>query len=310
MLSALPVIELAFDPIVEVGDLNVRLETLALAGAILVALVMAAVVGRRTRVDPGRPPDAEGDEPGERNHLRADDLLYIAVSAIPGAVVGGRLGYALLHLDYFGTNPGALLDVNQGGFELVLGIVGGFLTAATVASLLNAPLGRWMHAAALPLLFLLVAGKLAMLLGGSGQGVPWDGAWATAYVSPGPWGSLAPQLSAHPSQAYEALATLLVLFTVMGTMALGAFDRMPGGAFLPGIGLWAVARAAVASTWRDPQVLGPLRMDQLISIVLAVVCLVLLASAPGWRFAQRRRERRTTGDAGPQWPDPATRPGI
>ena len=62
-----------------------------------------------------------------------------------------------------------------------------------------------MHALILPLLFVLAAGKLTMVLGGDGQGVPWDGAWATAYVGPGPWCSLAPEVPSHPSQVYEAL---------------------------------------------------------------------------------------------------------
>ena len=99
------------------------------------ALVAAALVARgRPRWTCTRPPDAPGGEPGELNRLRADDLLYIAVSALPGAVIGGRLGYALLHLDYYGANPGALLDISQGGLQLSLGVVGGFVTAAIVTA--------------------------------------------------------------------------------------------------------------------------------------------------------------------------------
>ena len=60
------------------------------------------------------------------------------------------------------------------------------------------PLGRWMHALAIPLLLALALGKGAMILGGSGQGQLTDVAWATAYLGPGPWGSLAPQLPAQP----------------------------------------------------------------------------------------------------------------
>ena len=138
------------------------------------------------------------------NHLRADDLLFIAVAAIPGAVAGGRLGYYLLHLDYYQAHPGAIFDISQGGFELSLAVVGGTLSAAIVAALLGAPVGRWMHALIVPLLLALAAGKAAMVLGGDGQGVPWDGNLATAYLGPGPWGSLAPAVPSHAAQAYEA----------------------------------------------------------------------------------------------------------
>ena len=312
------VIELTFDPIVTVGGLNVRLETLGVALAIFLGLVLAAVLGRRTPVDTTRPPDAPGEEHDEPNHLRADDLMYIAVAAVPGAVVGARIGYALVHRDFYQSNSSALLDIGQGGLQLSLGVVGGILTASIVARLLGAPVGRWMHALAIPLLLGLALGKGAMVLGGSGQGQVTDVTWSTAYLGPGPWGSLAPQLPANPSQAYEALATAGVVLVVMVLITLGLFRGRNGGAFLVGIGLWAIARALVASTWRDPQVIGPLNMDQVISIVIAAVSLVLMVLIGGVSTARGRRaaanpSAENPGDAAggePQWPDPESRPFI
>jgi prolipoprotein diacylglyceryltransferase len=316
------VIELSFDPIVTVGGVAVRLETLGVALAILVGLGVAALVARGTSIDVAHPAEAPGPEPGGMNHLRRDDLLYIAVAAVPGAVIGGRIGYALIHLDYYGSNAAALLDVGSGGLQLSLGVAGGLLTAAIVAALLGAPLGRWMHAIVLPLLLVLAGGKAAMVLGGTGQGQLSDASWATAYTGPGPWGSLAPALPAHPSQAYEALATVLVILVVMWFVALETFRGRNGGALLFGIGLWAVARALVATTWRDPEVAGPLRMDQVISIVIACVSFALMLSIGSVSVARGRRAGAPeTGDAtgsdpapkaggGIDWPDPATRPRI
>ena len=114
LLPVLPVIELAFDPIAQIGDWHVRLQTLALAVVILVALLIAAAVARRTPVDVTRSPDDPGPDGDDANHLRRDDLLYIAVAAIPGAVVGGRLGYGCVHAGYYTSNPGAILDIGQG----------------------------------------------------------------------------------------------------------------------------------------------------------------------------------------------------
>jgi prolipoprotein diacylglyceryltransferase len=314
------VIELTFDPIVTIGDLSVRLETIGVALAIFLGLVLAALVGRRTPVDVTRPQDAPGEEPGESDHLRADDLLYIAIAAVPGAVIGARIGYALVHWSFYQSNAAAFLDIGQGGLQLSLGVVGGILTASIVARLLGAPVGRWMHALAIPLLLALALGKGAMILGGSGQGQLADIAWATAYLGPGPWGSLAPQLAANPSQAYEALATGGVMLVVIALIALGTFRGRNGGAFLLGLGLWAIARALVASTWRDPQVIGPLNMDQVISIVIASVSLVLVVLIGGVSTARGRRATANPGadtagggrgdDGEVTWPDPETRPLI
>ena len=306
------VIELRFDPIVSLGDWNVRLETIALAVVVFSCLGLAALIARATPVDTGRPPDAMAPGPDEPNRLRADDLLYLAVAALPGAVAGGRLGYALLHLDYYQANPAALLDVTQGSFELSLAVVGGVVTAGIVAALLGTPVRRWMHASTLPLLLALAAGKAAMVLGGDGQGQPFDGSWATSYPGPGPWGSLAPSLPSHPSQAYEALATTGVLLVMLALLSMGAFRRRDGRAFLLGLGLWAAARAVVATTWRDASAVGSLNAGQVIAGGVAIVALAMLL---GSTFLSRARPgasgaspRAGTGALEPDWPDPATRP--
>ncbi len=314
--SVLAVIEFTFAPIAQVGPWSVRLETIALAVVVFVGLVLAVRIARTTPVDVHRaasdrlPPD---DEP---NHLRSDDLLFIAIAAIPGAVAGGRLGYMLLHLDYYTANQGAIFDMGQGAFELSLAVVGGTLTAAIVAGLLGAPVGRWMHALILPLLLALAAGKVAMVLGGDGQGVPWDGRWATAYLGPGPWGSLAPALPSHPSQAYEAFGAVVVILLLSTLLTLGRFERRAGGAFLLGIAMWAVARAIVAATWRDPVVAGPLNMGQVLALAVAGGMLVLLVVHT---IVLRRRPLEPvvapTSDelddpSSPHWAEPAERPPI
>lgn len=291
-----PLIAFTFDPIATVGDWNVRWETLAYAAVMFLALVAAVVIARRTPLDPARPVTAL-DEEGDPNRLRADDLLYIAVAVIPGAVVGGRLGYVLTHLDFYVNAPAAIVDIGQGAFELTLAVVGGTLTGAVVARMLGAPVGRWLHAAILPLLFALGAGKLAMVLGGSGQGLPFDGTWATAYLSPGPWGSLAPELPSHPSQVYESITTLLALLVVMWAMALDVFGRRNGGAFLLGIGLWGIGRVIAATTWRDPAVLASLGADQVLTLVVAAGALVALVAVGGVGARRRRRERRAAQEA-------------
>jgi prolipoprotein diacylglyceryltransferase len=316
--SVTAVIQFTFTPIVQVGSWDVRLETIALAIVILASLLVAGRIARRTPVDLARPPDDAGPTSDAPNHLRRDDLLFIAVAALPGAVAGGRIGYVLLHLDFYTANPAAVLDIGQGAFQLSLAVVGGTLTAAIVAGLLGGPVGRWMHALILPLLLALAGGKVAMVLGGDGQGMPWDGAWATAYLGPGPWGSLAPALPSHPSQAYEAIATGGVILVLMALAGAGAFRRKAGGAFLLGIAMWALARAVVAASWRDPAVLGPLCMDQVLSLAIAAGALVLLA-IQGAALARRGREpvgpeaaSSAVGahEAAPDWPDPASRPRI
>jgi phosphatidylglycerol:prolipoprotein diacylglycerol transferase len=262
----LAVITITLDPVLQLSDTSsVRYETIALAIVLFIGLLLAARIGARTPSGVGADPDAG---------LRIDDLAFITVGAVPGAIVGGRLGYVLDHLEFYRANPGAILDAAQGGLTLSLAVPFGILTGALIARLLGAPVGRWMHAAAAPLLFILSAGKLVGVLGATGQGAPADLVWATAYAGPGPWGSLAPETAAHPSQLYEAAlaaAAVLVLAVASRSHLVGS---RTGAAMFVALVAWALARLVAATTWRDPAILGALRMDQVLALLLVGIGLV------------------------------------
>lgn len=252
------VVTFQFDPSVQLfGDLVVRWGTIALFGAIATALVLAGVLARG-------------------GGLRPDDVAFVAIGVVPGAVVGGRLGYLILHAGTYGAAPGALLDPSVGGLELGLAVVGGFITGSYVASLLGSPIGRWLHVAMAPTLFVIGVGKLSMVLTGTGQGQPSTGDWSTAYLGPGPWGSLLPALPSDPSQAFEGIATLAILTVLTVVLMLGAFRGRDGKVFFLGVGLWALARAVVSTTWREPTVAGGLNAGGLVAIAIAAGCMVAL----------------------------------
>ena len=220
--------------------------------------------------------------------LRADDLLFIVAGGIAGAVVGGRIGWVLLYLDYYRDHQGAILDPAVGGLTLAGGIVGGVLAGIAMAAVLGAPVSRWLGVAIVPLLLGLGLGKLAMVLGGAGQGLPIDATWATAYAGPGPWASLAPLIPSHPSQVYEALTSAGALLVVLLLTLVPAFRRRPAALFATGIGLWAAGRFAVAFTWRDPPLVGDLNGDQLVTIGIVVVAAIGLVAIAVRAWGRRR----------------------
>ena len=268
----LGVLTITFDPVLRLDEAaSIRYETVALAIVVFLALVLAARIGSITpAVGPYVP------APG----LRVDDLVFAVVGAVPGAVIGGRLGYVLDHLEFYRNNPGAILDVNQGGLTLTLAVPLGLVTGGVIARLLGAPVGRWLHAASLPLLFALAAGKAVGVLGATGQGAASDLPWATSYLGPGPWGALGADVPAHPSQVYEAVLVAGAIAVLWLAARLEFVARRDGGAMFVALGLWAVARFVVAFTWRDPAIAGPLRMEQLLALaVLAVAGLGILERA-------------------------------
>jgi prolipoprotein diacylglyceryltransferase len=222
-----------------------------------------------------------------------DDLVFAVVGAVPGAIVGGRLGVVLDHVEFYRANPAAIVDPTQGGLTLTLAVPFGLFTGAVIARLLGAPVGRWLHATALPLLFLLAGGKLVGVLGATGQGAPSDLGWATAYTGPGPWGSLAPALPSHPAQAYEAVLVTVAIGFLLLASRLEVVARRDGAAMFVALALWAVARVVVGFTWRDPTILGPFGTEQLLAFVVLAIAMVGLVErwrAPFASAVERRPE--------------------
>jgi prolipoprotein diacylglyceryltransferase len=276
-----------FDPLISIADgLTVRWQTIALATVVALCLATAGVLARRSS-------------------LRPDDLLFVVIGAVPGAVIGGRIGYALLVPEAFAAGTLTLFDPAVGGLELGLAVVGGIATGWVVAILLGAPPGAWAHIATIPLIAAIAAGKLTMALGGSGQGRPFDGTFATAYLGPGPWVDHAAALPSHPSQIYEGVGTVVIVLLVLVATSLGAFRSRDGSRLLVGIAGWAVVRAIVSTTWRDPAVAGALPAGGLIAVVIAVGCILGVVAVSAW---WPRRGRARDAAAQPVWPDPETRP--
>jgi prolipoprotein diacylglyceryltransferase len=300
------VVILRFEPYVQFAGLTVPWRGVAIAATVLVALAFAALRARRSY------------------ELRVDDMLYIVVGAIPGAVIGGRLVHGLAYLDVYARQPATLLDPAYGSLSLLGAVLGGSLTAAAVARMLDAPVRDWADTAAAPLLAAIGLGKLALVLGGGGQGTPFDGSWALALAGPGPWLSAAADVPAHPSQVYEGLWALagvvLIVVSERRTMwrrwwsgeSHGPSGRRPGATRLvygPRTGIaprsapsgaaggsvfgaalawWLAGRFLVAFTWRDERGFGPFGAEQALSLV--ALGAVLLAAVSLNRVERRAAE--------------------
>jgi prolipoprotein diacylglyceryltransferase len=301
----LAVITFEFDPVARLGDWAVRWETVAIGGAILVGLVLAGLLAGRSDL-------ATHDDGSSGGHLRRDDLLFIALGVVPGAVVGGRLAYVALHLDYYSDHLAAIVDPSSGGLALSGAVLLGALSGGLVARLYDVPIARWYEVGALPMLAVLSLGKAANVLGGAGQGLPSGVEWATRYAGPGPWGSLGPGIPALPAQALEALAVGVPFVVLALTWAIGGLRARDGRGFALAIGGWAGARFVVSATWRDPIVVGPLRAEQVIDLAIVGLAVLVLGGlivrsqirspvptvVPGPRARRTRRARPTRPGVG------------
>ena len=313
----LGVIRLDFDPFLHLHgwlDVDIAWATIALAGAVFLGILVAARFARRSGRQTGL------------SRLRLDDLLFVVVGAVPGAVIGARLVYALDYWPYYAAHPEAIFDPTQGGLSLLGAVLGGTLTAALIARVLEGSARRWLDMASVALLVAIGLGKLSMLLIGAGQGQFWAGSWALAFDGDWPWLSAVPAIPAHPAQAYEGLWALLGILVVLVLHAGPVLRHLPAGwrqertwasnrqvlglevaagrlrfgyAYALAVAWWLAGRVAIASLWRDEPIAGPLNAEQVWGLaVLALIALGAILSLvhqprpiepeARWRVGHRR----------------------
>ena len=121
----------------------------------------------------------------------------------------GASSHGLAFASAYAPEPMALLDLGRGSLSLAGAVVGGALTAGYVCRQLGFRMAAWADAATLPVLLAIGGGKVAMLLGGAGQGLPWDGRGGVSFLGDGPWSGVDPAIPAYPTQLLEGLWALL-----------------------------------------------------------------------------------------------------
>ncbi len=299
----LAVIELSFDPLLQLGALAIRWQTVGVTVALLAGLGLAALVVpdigsqqpffRRRRAPDLSPsfPDApvldSNVETRAASGLRIDDLVLIVLGVVPGAVIGGRLAHVLIYWDSYVASPLSIFDPSVGGLSLLGAVLGGLVSGAYIARMIGAPVRRWADAAAVPFLLALGLGKLAQLLGGSGQGLPFEGAWAVAFLGDGPWVSANPEVPAHPAQVYEGIWLWIGIAVVLFARRLARlYGPVEDGLLFVSIALsWFLSGRILAGYfWRDPELLLGFNGEQ----VLALAALLVIGAVL-WTRERRRR---------------------
>ena len=276
-------LQLSFDPLMSMNGVSLRWDALALVAVLLVAM---AVWVMRLR-------DVLGTA------LRFDDVCFVLLGAIPGAVVGGRVVHVLDYADAYIVKPLTTLDLGRGSASLVGAVVGGALSAAYICRLLGGKVGVWADAAAVPLLLAIALGKLALVLGGGGQGAATNGPLGVAYVGVGPWRSIDAANPAFPSQMLEGAWALLgipVILVLERTLRVGGRAGR-GISLLFALAWWLGGRVGVALTWRDDHTIGPLGTEGVVSLVALGVVVVALAIT--WRVPVGAQSAHQTLPVGP-----------
>ena len=205
-----------------------------------------------------------------------DTALNVALLAVPVAIICARLYYVFFSWEYYAAHPREILNIRQGGLAVYGGVIGGVLAG-------------WIYCRAKKLSFRkgldLVAPSLAL-----GQAI---GRWGN-FFNQEAYGALVlnPKLQFFPLAVqiegsgwhwatffYESVWCALIAAFILIAERKRFFGNS-GDAFGAYVFLYGLERSLVEGLRTDSLYLGPIRVSQLLSLLLVLlVCVVLVRRA-------------------------------
>ncbi len=197
----------------------------------------------------------------KRVGLKEDDILDLAIFAIPLGLLGARLYYVLFNLDYYLENPSQILNFRGGGMAIHGALITGFLTGYIFCKIRKLDFFKMADTVILGMPLAQSIGRWGNFINQEAHGGPTDL----------PWGIMVDGVKVHPTFLYESIWDLgIFIFLVM----FRKNKKYDGQVLFYYIGLYSLGRFFIEGLRTDSLMIGPLRMAQVISLVF-ILCAIL-----------------------------------
>ena len=199
----------------------------------------------------------------KRVGISEDDVLNIAIIAIPVAIICARLYYVIFSWDYYSQNPGEIFNIRGGGLAIHGGLIGGILTGFIYAKVKKLDFFKTADAVMVGMPLAQAIGRWGNFINGEAHGGP------TSL----PWGIMVDGVKVHPTFLYESIWDFGIFLFLMVYMRKK--KTYEGEVIVSYITLYSIGRFFIEGLRTDSLMFGPIRMAQFISLVGVVGGLVL-----------------------------------
>lgn len=186
---------------------------------------------------------------------REDWFLDMALMAIPAGLLGARLYYVLFDLPNYDYTWRSALNFRQGGLAIHGGVLAGVLVGYAYTRYRKVSFFKWADLAMPGLILAQAIGRWGNFFNQEAYGYPTTLPWAM-YIA-GEY--------RHPTFLYESIWNLGVFALLIYVMARRRFDGQIAALYLIG---YSAGRVWIEALRTDSLMLGPLRVAQLISLLM------------------------------------------
>lgn len=199
----------------------------------------------------------------KRVGISEDDVLNIAIIAIPVAIICARLYYVIFSWDYYSQNPGEIFNIRGGGLAIHGGLIGGILTGFIYAKVKKLDFFKTADAVMVGMPLAQAIGRWGNFINGEAHGGP------TSL----PWGIMVDGVKVHPTFLYESIWDFGIFLFIMFYMRKK--KTYEGEVIVSYITLYSIGRFFIEGLRTDSLMFGPIRMAQFVSLVGVIGGLIL-----------------------------------
>lgn len=199
----------------------------------------------------------------KRVGISEDDVLNIAIIAIPVAIICARLYYVIFSWDYYSQNPSEIFNIRGGGLAIHGGLIGGILTGFIYAKVKKLDFFKTADAVMVGMPLAQAIGRWGNFINGEAHGGP------TSL----PWGIMVDGVKVHPTFLYESIWDFGIFLFIMFYMRKK--KTYEGEVIVSYITLYSIGRFFIEGLRTDSLMFGPIRMAQFVSLVGVVGGLIL-----------------------------------
>ena len=223
-----------------------------------------------------------------KENLNQDMVYNTAIFGSVGGIVGARLVHVFDYWDVYGSDPGRIIAIWNGGIGLWGGILGGWIAGALYAYFKKAPVGKLMDIAAPAMFVGQSLGRIGDIINGAHWSRALDAGWGWYFTHPSsPARSGAerffgnPERAVHPTVVYEIIWNMIGLFVI--TRLKGKL-KPTGAIWMVYLTWYSVGRFAIQYLRLDDVKFWGLQEAHLIAIIVLAFTVPYIIMKVRWAY--------------------------
>ena len=198
---------------------------------------------------------------GKRVGIKEDDILDLAIVAIPSGLIGARLYYVIFNWDYYSQNISQVLNFRGGGMAIHGALIGGILAGYLFS--------RYKKMSFFKLADTVIIGvPLAQAIGRWGNFINQEAHGGPTNL---PWGIMVNGEKVHPTFLYESIWNIGIFIFLWIFRKKKQYE---GEVIVLYTILYSLGRFFIEGLRTDSLMIGPFRMAQVISLIGVVGAII------------------------------------